>query len=126
MKRETETNEPDLDRALYGRVVGVVQDGQQLTDLSNALMRMGTGDMEIHRGPAGIAALEKWKDDTDQFFFGDMEGEILQRYLDAANENLIVFSVIVESSAANEVAEMCKSNGAVEVVHFGISAVTSY
>jgi len=126
MQPETDSTDPNLDRALYGRLLGIIQDREKLNALSDSLTQSETGQLEIMQGPKGIGTLEKWKEDSDQFFFSDMEGEMLQRYLEAANENLVVFSIVVKSSDANEVAEMAKSSGAVEVVHFGNSAVTHY
>ncbi len=51
---------------------------------------------------------------------------MLQRYLDAVDNNLIVFAAPVESEMANSAAEIAKTNGASEVTHFGNSVVTNY
>lgn len=87
---------------------------------------LGAGDIEVLDGLPGIAQLEKWKEGVSEYFFGDMEGEMLQRYLDAVKNNLIVFAAPVESEIANSAAETAKTNGASEVTHFGNSVITNY
>ena len=55
-----------------------------------------------------------------------MEGEMLQRYLDAVANDLIVFAAVVVPELAEKTSRIAKMHGASEVVHFGNSVVTNY
>ena len=57
---------------------------------------------------------------------GDMEAEMVQRYLEAVEGGLIVFAAVVEPEAANHAATTAKGRGASEVVHFGDWVITNY
>jgi hypothetical protein len=114
------------ERDLYGKLIGVIQSRQQLTALCESLAVLKVYDVETIDGLSGITQLEKWKDGVSQYIFGDTEGKTLQRYLEAVKSNLIVFVVVVESSVANNAAEIAKSNGATEVTYFGNSVITNY
>ncbi|MEJ7595467.1 MAG: hypothetical protein WKF77_28460 [Planctomycetaceae bacterium] len=126
MNMETETIEQNPERTLYGKLLGIVQNRHQLKALCESFATPGACDIEVLDGLSGIAQLEKWKDDVSQYFFGDMEGEMLQRYLDAVKNNLIVFAAPMESEMANSAAEIAKTHGASEVTHFGNSVITNY
>lgn len=126
MNMETETIEQNPEPALYGRLFGIVQYRHQLKALCESFATLGAGEIEVLDGLSGIAQLEKWKVDVSQYLFGDMEGEMLQRYLDAVKNNFIVFAAPVESEMANSAAELAKTSGASEVTHFGNSMITNY
>lgn len=126
MKLETEDIGQNPDRALYGRVLGILQDSDKFGAFRDLLASQGIGEIETLEGLAGIARLEEWKEEVAHYFFGDMEGKMLDRYLDAAKERLTVFSIVVESDAANGIAGIAKANGAVQVAHFGNSVITNY
>ena len=126
MKPDTEEIDKNPEGELYGRIFGILPDRDKLTSLDASLTSLGTVVIEVLDGPAGIAKLEEWKEEVAQYFFGDMEGEMLQRYSDAAKNRLIVFSIVVDSGEATGIGEIAKANGASEVTHFGNSAITSY
>ena len=123
---ETETIEQNPEPALYGRLFGIVEYRHQLKALCESFATLGAGEIEVLDGLSGIAQLEKWKVDVSQYLFGDMEGEMLQRYLDAVKNNFIVFAAPVESEMATSAAELAKTSGASEVTHFGNSMITNY
>ncbi len=126
MNMETETIEQNPEPALYGRLFGIVEYRHQLKALCESFATLGAGEIEVLDGLSGIAQLEKWKVDVSQYLFGDMEGEMLQRYLDAVKNNFIVFAAPVESEMATSAAELAKTSGASEVTHFGNSMITNY
>ncbi len=126
MNNDTETIKQKPDRALYGKVVGVVKYRYQLKALCESLSILGVREVEVLNGPSGTKRLETWKETVSQYFFGDMEGEMLQRYLDAVANDLIVFAAVVVPDLAEKTARIANMAGASEVVHFGNSAVTSY
>ena len=105
---------------------GILPDRDKLKSLNASLTGLGIVVIEVLDGPAGIAKLEEWKEDVAQYFFGDMEGEMLQRYSDAAKDRLIVFSIVVDPGEANGIGEIAKANGAFEVTHFGNLPITNY
>lgn len=55
-----------------------------------------------------------------------MEAVLLQSYLDAAEENRIVFTAVVDPESANQAASLAKKQGATQVAHFGNSVITNY
>jgi len=126
MSNDTETTSQEPNPALYGKVIGVVKFQHQLKSLSESLAILGVGEVEVLNGDSGTKRLETWKETVSQYFFGDMEGKMLQRYLDAVANDLFVFAVVVEPELANKTAEIAKMQGASEIVHFGNSAVTNY
>ena len=126
MAQETVTIEQNPERALYGKLFGILQHRHQLKALSNSLATLTDDEIEVLDAIPGIDQLEKLKEGVSQYFFGDMEGQMLERYLDALKNNLIVFAVPLESEMANSAAEIAKSNGASEVTHFGNSVITNY
>ena len=126
MNIETGTIEQNPERVLHGNIFGIIQYRHQLKALCDSLATLGVGHIKVFDGLPGIAQLEKWKEGVSECFFGDMEGEMLQRYLDAVKNNFIVFAAPVESEMANRAAEIAKTNGASEVTHFGNSVITNY
>ena len=126
MNNNTETVQQKPERTLYGKVIGVVEYRYQLKALCESLAILGVREVEVLNGPGGTKRLETWKDTVSQYFFGDMEVEMLQRYLDAVANDLIVFAAVVVPELADKTAEIVKMAGASEVVHFGNSAVTNY
>ena len=126
MHSDTETIKQKPDRALYGKVIGVVKYRYQLKSLCESLAILGVREVEVLNGPSGTKRLETWKETVSQYFFGDMEGEMLQRFLDAVANDLIVFAAVVVPELVEKTARIANMQGASEVVHFGNSAVTSY
>ena len=126
MNNVTETVEQRTEQTLYGKVLGVVEYRYQLNALLESLAILGVHEVEVFSGPSGTRQLETWKETVSHYFFGDMEGEMLQQYLDAVANDLIVFAAVVVPELADRAAEIVRMAGASEVVHFGNSAVTSY
>ncbi|MEJ7590034.1 MAG: hypothetical protein WKF77_00645 [Planctomycetaceae bacterium] len=126
MNNDTETVKQMPDRTLYGKVIGVVKFQYQLTSLCDSLAILGVREVEVLNGDSGTKRLETWKETVSQYFFGDMEGEMLQQYLDAVANDLFVFAAAVVPELADKAAEIAKMNGASQVVHFGNSTVTNY
>lgn len=126
MDTDAEALEAKTDRELYGRILGIVKNRHQLNSLCESLAGLGVRDLEVLDGPIGVQRLVNWHETASQFFFGDMEAVMLQRYVDAAGDGLLVFTAVVAPELANPAAEMARSQGATEVVHFGNSVITSY
>lgn len=126
MKNDTETVEQQSHHVLYGKVIGVVRQQSMLDALVESLAKLGVHDIEAFSGASGIKKMETWKEAVSQYFFRDMEGKMVQRYLDAVADDLIVFAAVVEAAGAEKVAKIATSQGASNLVHFGNSVVTSY
>mgnify|MGYP003382817957 CR=1 FL=1 len=126
MNNNTQAVKQAPERTLYGKVIGVVEYRYQLKALCESLAILGVREIEVLSGPSGTKRLETWKETVSQYFFGDMEGEMLQRYLAAVANDLIVFAAVVVPELADKTAEIVRMAGASEVVHFGNSAVTNY
>lgn len=126
MNNDIGTVKQEPEQALYGKVIGIVKDRDQLKSLSDSLATLGVREVEVLDGDSGTERLETWKKTVSQYFFGDMEGKMLQRYLDAVANDLIVFAAVVAPELADETAGIAKMQGASEIVHFGNSAVTNY
>lgn len=126
MINESETSGQEANTGLYGKVVGAVRTSDQLASLVEALEQIGVSEVEVLQGASGNEQLEAWKESFSQYFFGDMELKMLQRYIDAVAAEFIVFSAVVESDQADETAETAKAHEAIDVVYFGNSAVTNY
>ena len=126
MDTEDEALQVMTDRELYGRILGVLKNRDQLSSLCESLAELGVRDLEVLDGPTGVERIMKWHETASQFFFGDMEAEMLQRFMDAAVNGQVVFTAVVTPELANPAAEKARSQGATEVVHFGNSVITSY
>jgi len=126
MKLLDANGEPQTEPELYGRVVGVLKHRTQLQSLSESLAALGVTEVDVFDGSTGIQRLGEWHEKALQYFFGDMEAVLLQRYLDAAKEDQIVFAAVVDPEFANEAASLAKIQGATQVAHFGNSVITSY
>ena len=112
MQSETNIIEQESERALYGKLIGVIQNRYQLKAICDALTTLEVREVDVLEGLPGIAQLEKWSDEVSNYFFGDMEGKMLERYLDAARKDLIVFSAVVESGIASGAARIAKNSEA--------------
>lgn len=126
MNNDTETIKQKPDRALYGKVIGVVKYRHQLNSLCKSLAILGVREVEVLSGPSGIQRLKTWKQPISQYLFGDMEGEVIERSLDAISDGHIVFAAVVVPEFAEKTARIANVQGAFEVMHFGNSAVTNY
>ncbi len=110
----------------YGKVIGVVANRNQLQAVSDSLSKLGVNEVEVLDGAVGVKLLHGEHDAVSQCFLGDMEAEMVQRYLDAVKSGLIVFAAVVESETADQAAATAKAQGASEVVHFGNWVITNY
>jgi hypothetical protein len=126
MNMETGTTKLAPERDLYGKLIGVIKSRYQLKPLCDSLNALGIREIEVLDGPTGVMKLEKWKEGVSGYFFGDMEGEMLRRYVLAVRNSQIVFAAVVDSGAANDAAESAKINEATEVTHFGQFVITNY
>lgn len=126
MTHDNETIDHKPDAELYGKVMGILRNQTQLDAFVAELGTTGVGNVTILRGLEGTEQLESWRESLAKYFFGDMEMKMLQLYLDAIAMDLIIFVADVESDIAEKTAELAKSHGAVDVVHFGNSVVTNY
>ena len=111
---------------LYGKVIGIVEQRDQLQAVCEALTQLGVQDVEVLDGVAGIQRLDGWQVAVSEYFFGDMELEMVHRYRDAVHNGLIVFAAAVMPEIADQAAESAKERGASEVVHFGNSVIKNY
>ncbi|MBC7817505.1 MAG: hypothetical protein IAG10_11490 [Planctomycetaceae bacterium] len=114
------------EKTAYGKVIGVVKNRDQLQAVSEALSKLGVQDVEVLDGAAGIKVLDSEQDAVANCFMGDMEADMVQRYLDAVKKGLIVFAAKVEPETTDQAAETAKARGASEVVHFGDWVITNY
>lgn len=126
MKTDDESIAVESEKTPYGKVIGIVANRDQLQAVSEALSKLGVNDVEVFEGAAGIKLLDREQDGVSQCFLGDMEAEMVQRYLDAVKGGLIVFAAVVEPETANHAATTAKRRGASEVVHFGNWVITNY
>ena len=126
MSTDNEASGVKSAQGVYGKVIGIINDRHQLDAFLQSLSVLGVSDVEILDGLAGIQRIEALQETVSGYFFGDMEGEMLQRYLEAAKSDLIVFAAEVNPESADKAAEIAQKHGASEVVHFGNSVVTSY
>ena len=110
----------------FGKVIGVVENRDQLRAVSEALAKLGVQNVEVLDGAAGVKLLDGEQDAVSQCFLGDMEAKMLQRYLDVVKNGWIVFAAVVEPERADQVADTAKARGATEVVHFGNWVITNY
>ena len=126
MKTDNGTAILEPEKTPYGKVIGVVNNRDQLQSVSEALSKLGVNDVEVLDGAVGVKILDGEQDAASQCFLGDMEAEMVQRYLDAVKSGLIVFAAVVEPETADQAAAAAKAQGASEVVHFGNWAITNY
>lgn len=128
METETETqvSESKTGSTLYGKVIGVMERRDQIQPLCDELSTLGVREVEVLEGETGIKRMESSLDAVSQFFFGDMESKMVQRYLDAVKQGMIVFVAQVVPETADQAGETAKGRGAMNVVHFGNSVVTNY
>ena len=126
METETEASESKTGSTLYGKVIGVMERRDQIQPLCDELSTLGVREVEVLEGETGIKRMEKSLDAVSQFFFGDMESKMVQRYLDAVKQGMIVFVALVVPETADQAAETAKGRGALNVAHFGNSVVTNY
>ena len=126
METETETSESKTGSTLYGKLIGVIEKRDQVQPLCEELSTLGVREIEVLEGENGIKRMESSLEAVSKFFFGDMESEMVQRYLDAVKKRMIVFVALVVPETADQAAETAKGRGALNVVHFGNSVVTNY
>ena len=113
-------------RTIYGKLIGVTPNRDVLQAICDGLTTIGVREVEVLDGPTGVQQLDKWRDAAARCFFGDMEEDLVVRYLAAINQRLIIFAAVVLPETADQAAEMAKAKGAGDVVYFGNSVVTSY
>ena len=110
----------------FGKVIGIVENRDQLRAVAEALSKLGVPEVEVLDGATGIKLLDGEQDAFANCFMGDMEAEMVHRYLDAVKHGRIVFAAAVEPETADQAAETAKARGATEVVHFGNWVITNY
>lgn len=110
----------------YGKVIGVVQNHDQLRAIRETLRKVGVEKFEVFDGAAGIKLLDSEEAEISRYSWGEVEAKTVQRYLDAVKHGQIVFAATVESAAADEASEIAKAYGASDVVHFGHWVITGY
>lgn len=106
-------------RSSFGKVVGVVQTQAQLQAISTAMAEAGHLQTEVFEGTGGLAILIGDEKESSHCFLGDMEEAMAHRYVSAAKQGSLVFSIPVGSGNASDVAEIAIAQGAVDVVHIG-------
>lgn len=110
----------------YDKIFGVVKYRYQLKSVCESLSAIGVREVEILDGGQGLQKLRAWHQRFSKFLLGERETNLLSRYLDALESDLIVFTAVVDSAEAGIAAETAISRGASRVSHFGNSVVTSY
>ena len=110
----------------FGKVIGIVETREKLRAVSEALTQFGVPEVEVLNGALGVETLEDDKVAVSNYFFGDMEAVMVQRYLPAVKGGQTVFAAIVESEFVQQAAASIKALGATEIVHFGDWVITNY
>ncbi len=110
----------------YGKVIGIVENRKQFQTVSEELSKLGAHQVDAYEGNPGINLLSGEQDTVSQSFLGDMDAEMMKRYLDAVKNGQIVFSAVVAPEVVDQAAETAKAQGASEVVHFGAWVITNY
>ena len=110
----------------FGKVIGIVANREMLQSVSDALIQLGVPEVEVLKGVLGVETLEDEKVAVANYFFGDMEAVMVQRYLTAVKDGQIVFAAKVESASVEQAAASIKALGATEIVHFGEWVITNY
>ena len=126
MKTENELPDLKLEKSPFGKVIGIVESRDQLQAVTAALSALGVQDIEVLDGAAGIKNLNSEQDAVANCFLGDMEADMVHRYLEAVKHGQIVFAAVVEPEVADEAAEAVKAQGATELAHFGTWMITNY
>lgn len=126
MKTDDGSSGDQPDKSPFGKIIGVVESPAQLHAVTEELAKLGVHDIDVLEGTNGIKILEGEQDAVAGCILGDMEGEMVHRYLDAVKAGRIVFATHVESAIADQAAETVKARGATEVVHFGVLVITNY
>lgn len=116
----------DLQKTPFGRLVGIVENGDQFRVVSEGLKQLGIQDIERLDGASGVEALKVDRKAVDNFFFGDMEEEMVQRYLTAVRNGRTVFAAVVDRDSVEQTAATVKALGATEIIHFGEWVITNY
>jgi precorrin-6B methylase 2 len=126
METEVGTVVVEPEKSPYGKVIGVVTNHDQLHEVTQALATLGVQEIEVLEGAAGINVLNEEQGDPSQYFLGDMEVDVIQRYLEAVKGGQIVFAAVVDAESANHAAATASECGASDVVHFGNWVITNY
>ena len=126
MGTNTESTGSIPENTPYGKVMGIVKDRDQLLAVSQALTKLGIDDIKVLDGSAGVYFLDGEQDAVSATFLGDMESEMVKRYVEAVKNGLIAFAAVVEPGKAEQAAKVVKALGATEIVHFGSWVITNY
>ena len=110
----------------FGKVIGIAANREMLQSVSDALIQLGVPEVEVLNGSLGVETLEDEKVAVSNYFFGDMEAVMVQRYLMAVKSGQIVFAAKIESNSVEQAAASLKALGATEIVHFGDWVITNY
>jgi hypothetical protein len=106
--------------------MGVVESYDQLQAVFKALSQLKIKDFEVLDGAAGIDLLNSERQVVSNCFLGDMEEEMVHRYLKAVKHGQIVFAATVDSEHVPQAALTAKAWGATDIVHFGSLVITNY
>lgn len=126
MQTNTESAGSIPENSPYGKVMGIVENREQLLAVTQAMTKLGVDDVKILDGSAGVYFLDGEQDAVADTFMGDMESEMVKRYVEAVKNGLIAFAAVVDSEKAEQAAKVVKALGATEVVHFGSWVITNY
>jgi hypothetical protein len=126
MSTNDDTSDEKSDESIYGKLIGGMKTRRELDAFCKQLSEHGVREIEVWDGSSGTDQLENWHETVSQFLMGDMEAEMVQRYLNAVSEGKIVFAAIVAPGDANAVGELARDSGAFHVAYFGNSVVTNY
>lgn len=126
MSTNPEQVSPVAEKTPLGKLMGVVNNNEDLAGITVALNQSGAIDVEVMRGTSGEDTMNQEQEAVAHSFLGDMESKMIQRYKTAVEQGNIVFAAIVEPHLAEQAAEMAKAHGAVEVVYFGNWVITNY
>ena len=126
MDTEKESVGVTLQKTPYGRLIGIVENPERFRAVSEGLKQLGVRDIDRLDGASGVETLEDDKKAVSHFFFGDMEGEMVKRYLAAVKNGHSVFAAVVEPKSVEQAAAIVKALGATEIIHFGEWIITNY
>ena len=110
MKTESQATRSVSDDTPYGKVMGVVENREQLQAVSAEFSKLGIVDVNVLGGNKGVNELDHEKDAVSHFFLGDMESKMVQSYLDAVKNGQIVFAAVVSPEDAQRSRRGCQSH----------------
>lgn len=104
------------------KVMGVMENQTNLNRFLQAVDRLGSDEVEILAGSAGIRCLQSVKRSVEGFLdavLGDMESSMMAVYLRAIESGSVVFAVPCHADKRDSIVEVAVESGARHVAHFG-------